>query len=208
MSVLDLCTVADVTSYVPGYVSEALTDAVLARLVTSESESVIRESGRELKTFRDQPETRSFLLDTVAVNCRILHIGDLADAGDTDITVELLDANEANPVTVDRIDYRPLYRLRRQPTEVWEPITAIELLRGAGTLTIGRTILVTGNWGFPMVPSFIREATAKRVILRYVSDVASSGTTFADSIDNLNLAGLFASARDAVQTIGQKVLIR
>jgi hypothetical protein len=56
---------------------------------------------------------------------------------------------------------------------------------------------------------FIREATAKRVILRYVSDVASSGTDFADSIDNLNLAAMFASARDAIDTLrGAPVMLR
>lgn len=208
MSAIDLCTVDNIKTYVPGYETDADTDALLARLVTSESEEIMAECGREIIPFGDQPETRSFEISHRTARYRRLPVGDIASVGDTDIVVELLDANEANPVTVDRSAYRPLYRLKRQPRERWEPVTQLEFLRTAGNLVAGHTVLVTASYGFPTVPAFIREATAKRVILRYVSDVAASGTAFADAIDNLNLAGLFASARDAVALLRQGAFIR
>jgi hypothetical protein len=205
---IDLCTLAEVISYVPGYTPEDPTDQTLARLITSESEAILRESNREIVAAKDQPETRSFEIDATAARRRIIHIGDLSTTAGSDFTVELLDADEANPETVDNANVRGLYRSKRQQTERWEPVTALEFLRPAGPLPFGRTMLVTGVWGFPQVPQFIVEACAKRVILRYVSDVASTGTAFADAIDNLNLAGIFASSRDAVAKVAQQVMIR
>lgn len=204
----DLCTLDKVKSYVPAYRSEAATDALLADFITSESALIPSEAGREIIPFGAQPATRSFTITARDRSNGRLPIGDLASADDTDIVVELLDMNEANPVTVDRADYRPLYRLKRQAVEAWEPVTQIEFLRGAPALHVGRTVLVTGSWGFPAVPPFIREACAKRVILRYVSDVASRGTAFADAIDDLSLAGMFASSRDAIDRITIKAMIR
>lgn len=205
---IDLCTLADVTSYVPGYVSDDATDAVLARLITSESESIMRESNREIVPFADQPETRAFEIDAKACRRRIIHIGDLSTIEGSDFGLEILDRDEGNPETVDTDLVRALYRLARQPKERWEPVTALELLRAAPPLVAGRTVLVSGTWGFPTVPAFIVEACAKRVVLRYISDVAATGTAFADAIDNVNLAGLFASARDAVAKLAQQVMIR
>jgi hypothetical protein len=205
---IDLCTIDDVKSYVPGYASDDETDALLARLITSESEQVMTETGREIVPFAAQPQTRSFEIDETSSRTRQIEIGDLSGVEDSDFVVELLDSSEANPVTVDPSGCRPLYRLKRQPREQWEPVTRLEFLAAAGAVRPGRTVLVTGNWGFPAVPTFIREATAKRVILRYVTDVAASGTAFSDAIDNLNLAGLFASARDAVAQLNQGAMIR
>lgn len=209
---IDLCGFSDVTGYVPGYdpedESNETTNDLLARLITSESENIMRESGREIIPFGDQPATRSFEITPHAARAQRISVGDLSTINDSDFALELLDQNDANPATIDTASIRAIYFGRRQPIERWEPVTDLELKPGAVRLVAGRTVLVTGNWGWPIVPQFLVEATAKRVILRYLSDVAATGTAFSDAIDNANLAGLFASARDAVASVGRKVMIR
>lgn len=201
----DLCTLERVKSYVPAYRPNAATDAKLAELITSESDLIELETGREIIGYGDQPASRSFAFSLDDVNAGSIDVGDLASAGDTDITVELLAADETVLSTVARSKYRAVYGTRRQPRSPWEPITALEfpMPLGAPSLQVGQSILVTGNWGFPQIPTFIAEACAKRVILRYVTEVASSGDAFSEAAAELNLAGLFASARDAVDRIGR-----
>jgi hypothetical protein len=205
----DLCTIDDVLRYIPAYRSEELTDATFAALITSESEGIHDDTGREIIANGVQPGVRAFEITRDKARVRRVEIGDLASAGDTDITVELLATDDTIIATIARDQYRPLYQTKRQPKNPWEPITALSFPTALGgpRLAHGQTLLVTGNWGFPSVPSFIVEACAKRVILRYASDVASAGTQAAQAIAEINLAGIFASARDDVFRLNQGVFI-
>ncbi len=114
-------------------------------------------------------------------------------------------------LTVDHDQIIALYGMppsREYARETWEPVTALKF-RPTTRLGYRTTLKITGEWGFPTVPPFVREACAKRVILRYVSDVATAGTSLADSIDNINLAAMFASARDAIDVLrGAPVMAR
>lgn len=216
----DLCTLADVKNYVPGY-SSTESDPLLTTLITSESEAIHDETGRLILPFADQPETRAFPIRNHEHGHRWhrglgyhrhqrVEIDDLASAGDTDITVELIATDETTTTTINRPAYRPLYgHNRRQPKAAWEPVTALEFPTqlGAPLLVDGQTILVTGNFGFPSIPPFIVQACAKRVILRYASDAASAGTQLAAVIQDIHLAGLFASARDDVGRLQTGVYI-
>lgn len=209
MAVRDLCQLTDVLRYLPGYVSNETTDALFEALITSESEAIQDETGRLIIPWETQPETRSYELDRVDARTRRRRIDDLASAGDTDITVELVNADGTSVETLDRAEYRPLYGGRRNPRAPWEPVTALEFPAALGgpAFAEGQALLVTGNFGFPQVPEFIVEACAKRVVLRYASDVAAAGTQAAAAIAEINLAGLFASARDDVARIGGGVMI-
>lgn len=198
----DLCDINDVLGYVPGYPGgHTATDAKLAAFITAESQSIQDETGRLIIPFAAQPEARAYTITHDDVRRRRVDIDDLASCGDTDIVVELVGTDGVTIETIDRDTYRPLYESgARQQRASWEPVTAIEFPAGlsARSFADGQTLLVTGNFGFPEVPAFIREACAKRVILRYASDVAAAGTQLAAAITEINLAGLFASARDDV----------
>lgn len=205
----DLCAIADVCRYVPGYSPIEETDLTLAALITAESEAIHQETGRELIANGSQPATRDFTLSVVHCRTRKVEIGDLASAGDTDIVVETVTVDGATTTAIDREAFRALYDVgRRWQRFPWEPIVELEFpsARGAA-LTAGASLVVTGNFGFPTVPPFIVEACAKRVILRYASDVAQAGTQLANALAEINLAGLFASARDDVDRIKRKVMI-
>ncbi len=209
MSDRDLCTIADVLRYVPAYVANDVTDAQLVASITAESENIHDETGRLIIPWKTQPETRAYTIDKEHAHVGRVDIDDLASAGDTDINVELIGRDGGVVATVDRATYRPLYENRRQARAPWEPITALEFPPGLGRLRFvaGQTLLVTGNFGFPQVPPFIVEACAKRVILRYASDVAVAGTQLAAAIAEINLAGLFASSRDDIYRLKRMVMI-
>lgn len=211
MADTDLCTLEDVLGYVPGYTagSHAATDAKLAAFITSESQAIQDETGRIIIPHADQPETRAYTIDRNAARARRVDIDDLTTIFDTDLVVELLGADDIQVETIAREKYRPMFETQRQPRASWEPVTALDFPSGLGgpAFTAGQTLLVTGNFGFPEVPAFIREACAKRVILRYASDVAAGGTQLAAAIAEINLAGLFASARDDVYRLRHGVMI-
>jgi len=192
----DLCTVADVTSYVPGYRADDTTDAKLQQLITSESDLIHEETAREIIGLSGH-DTRVF-----PILYRRVPIGDLTPPDDAtnnplEVTFLDIDGNELAEAT----GYTLLYRLARQPTQAWEPVTAIELQSIGGPF-----LQVTGTWGYPSVPPFVREKCAARVIMRYLSDVASVGTSFAEAAANINLGPLFASARDAIDLLQQPMI--
>jgi hypothetical protein len=207
----DLCTLADVTSYVPAYESNETTDAKLAQLVESESQLIHDETGREIIGKDEADATRTFEIGVVAARLRQIFVGDLNGLYSDVVTILNRDGSVAQVIDADAVV--PLYEGERSPTRDWEPITELYFPWGfAGSpilLAQWQVLEITGRWGFPEVPAFIREACAKRVILRYVSDVAAAGTSFADAVDqgNLNLAAMFESAQDALAQLRGRVVI-
>lgn len=200
----NLCEIDDVTGYVPAYESNERTDAKLEQLIEAESLLIASESGREI-VGPEGTATRTFELTATMVRRRTIAVGDLN--GLYDDVVTLLDQNGDTVKTIAADAVVPLYEGRRQPTRDWEPITELYLPRLVDDAPVliseWQVLELLGRWGFPEVPAFIREACAKRVILRYLSDVASAGTDFAQAVgeSDLNLAAMFESAQDAVDQL-------
>lgn len=191
----DLCTVADVQSYLPAYVSNAATDAKLQQLVTAESEQFQADANFELvATEPSQPAARVFTIFP-GWGQRV-HVGAIATSAG--LAVALLD-DEAVATSVDAADVTPFYGPLRQPRAAWHPITAVEIR--TPTLREGQLVRVTATWGYPAIPNFVREAVAATVILRYLSDVAETGTTLADALDNVNIRGLVVRRQDALAAL-------
>lgn len=208
--VRDLCTLADVISYVPGYVSNVVTDAKLQQLLSAESELIHDECGREIVAMGDQPTTRQFEISKNAVGLRQVDVGDLASMDGLEVSILNWDGTVNR--TIDLSAILALYEGDRQPTRGWEPVTALYFPWGRPQMPVfiaQQALELTGTFGFPSIPGFIREACAKRVILRYVSDVAHAGTDFAAAVDasNLNLAAMFESAQDAIGQLSGRVVL-
>jgi hypothetical protein len=210
----DLCTLADVLRYVPGYESDPETDLTLQELITSVSVDAYEEIGREFVS-RDEPgTTRVFPIEHYDVEERELSIGDATSIA----TVEIRDARGNVLQTVPDASYVLLPRSR----DAWQPITELEfpidvddpaqlaltrltagIYYDPGTWLTGRRaperlLHVTADWGFPQIPRNVRESVAKLVIVRYVTDVTAGGTAFTDALDNINIAGLFRSANESL----------
>jgi hypothetical protein len=196
----NLCTIDDVTSYVPGYRQDDATDAKLLQLIGSESSLVLSETNREIVARGTQPSTRIFDIEWLELETREVMIGDLAT---TDGLV--VDLHSWDGTFVQTVDPAAIVALPRDgEREEWEPYGSLHFppwFLNTPLLAHGYTFHITGAFGFPTIPTFVREAVAKRVILRYISDVATKGTSFAESIDDVNAAALFASARDAIARV-------
>lgn len=195
MAARDLCTRADVTSYAPGYISNATTDALIDRLITAISDEIHRNAGREFKAISPADSVRRFEIGPEHRRSRIVRIGDLS----TDPTaVKIVDYDQSTVVqTVTAANYVPLPRDR----EEWQSYTAIHLPPRsplAVSLATGHLLEVTGTWGFPSVPDDIREACAGIVLFRYVSDAAAAGTLLAESLEEVNVGVLYAAARGVI----------
>jgi hypothetical protein len=205
----DLCTLEDVVSYAPGYTigDDETLEGKLQQLITAQSDLICSDTGREIP---NAAAVDPRIYDTGRVNAYTgrVDIDDLTFLDDR-VTVELYDADGSLAEEIDVDTIIPLYGAARHTTNLWEPITALEFRtsRGAPSLFPGQELRITGTWGFPSIPTFIREACAARVVLRYVSDVAASGDQFSEAVSegNLNLAGLFASSADAIGQLQRPV---
>jgi hypothetical protein len=193
----DLCSIADVLSYVPGYRQNDATEAKLQQLIESESLLLQRDAGREIVAIAGA-NPRTFDLIPANIRRRSLPIGDAAAI----TKVELFDYDGTTSLGVIA---NALYVLEPRTRDEWRPYTRLRFPYRPSTSSLllapGRTLELTGTWGFPVVPAFVREACAKRVLLRYITDVATKGTALAEALDDVNAAALFASSRDALTAI-------
>lgn len=205
----DLCTLVDVTSYLPGYKADdpdnAGTNEKLQALITSQSQLIMLERGREIVAAGSQPATRHFLIDNRQAWRRIVDVGDLSTA--EGITVRLLAWDRTLSATITAESTIGLYGDREYQLEDWEPVTRLSfpLFLGGPIIIPGQWLEVTGTFGFPEIPAFVKEACAGRVILRYLSDVAQAGTALTDALQNVNLAGIFQASEDALHELDEVV---
>lgn len=175
----DLCRLADVVARVPGYNvgDDEQIDAVLAGLITQESRDFVETTHREILA-KNTVNPRVFEIDWIDVEDREVFIGDAAAV--TGVVLQLQDGTVMQTLASEAWVEDP----RPQEREDWEPITSLRFpTRVPNAALIAETMLVevTGTWGFPKIPDTVRRAVATLVIFRYVSDVASAGTAFADA---------------------------
>lgn len=193
MAYPDLCTLADVTAYAPGYDSDATTDALLTSLITAESVEILERTGRELLAIAPPVDPRSFDVDATLLAEQTLWIGDAAA-----VTAVVIKRNGATVATIASSDYVLLPRVKhawKPYTRIWFPPTATN----PALFLAGDVVQVTGTWGYPSIPAEIKQACAKLVIFDYMNDAASAGTAFAESLAEVNLGKLFRSATEVVE---------
>ena len=200
----DLCALDDVVGYAPGYdqadPGNADTNTKLSALIRSESVEIWRRTGREFVAIAPALDPRVFDVDCRLIDSRRLRIG--AAAAITAV-VQKRSGSTVQTFTLDSDAVR-LPRVR-QP---WEPYTHLWFpeLSGTPALFIEEdTIEITATWGYPDVPADIKEACAKLVVVRYITDVAAGGTAFADAVTangDINLGGLFRDAEDVIEGYG------
>lgn len=193
----DLCALSDVTRYAPGYDSTTDEDAddlndILLSLIAAESEDWHDITGREFVAVTGN-NTRLFDLATHHARSRRVRIGDCADvttvriltqAGDV---IETVAADDRVEWPRNRADYHPI-------TALWFPPASTT----PAAIASGRTLEVTGTWGFPSIPASVREAVAGMVLVRYVQAVAAGElpqTAFSDATVGISVGGLLAAAR-------------
>ncbi len=194
---LGLCELADVLAYARGYRSDDATDALLERLIQSQTVRIAKRTGREVKAISPAVNTRRFDIQPWHARTREVPIGDLSAAPSS---VKVISDDQATELeTVTSANYVTLPRVR----EAQEPITGLYFPSSspaAATLCAGYVLEVTGTWGFPSVPADLREACASLVVVEYASNPALAGTAFSEALEDVNLGALFASGRSVVDS--------
>ena len=187
-----LCQRPDVIRLVPGYSDDGNTDTVINDLIQAESQTWLTDCGREFVPIAAASSARQFDITVQDFLARKVFIGD-ANA------ITVVTVNDQNGTVSETVasPARVSWPRTRQP---WEPITAIyfpPLATSAATLTPGSVLEVTATWGFPAVPEDVRVAVAKMVLVRYVADVASSGSSLSDALNQqgFDVGMAFASAQ-------------
>lgn len=199
----DLCALADVTQLVPGYTTDTDTDALLAALITAESRVAHQRAGREFVTVASLT-TRQYDLANWNTTSRRVRVGDMTTV--TTVTVE--DQQGTTVETIAAANRVSLPRVR----EEWEPITDLWFPAGAAAppsyVGSGYVLEVVGVWGFPAIPADLVVATAKMVLVRYLSDAASAGTALSDALNDqgFDAGRAFASARDVIRSYSRPPL--
>ena len=207
MAVRDLCVLADVAKLVPGYTvgADAATDAPLGELITEQSRDAMESTGREFAAIEaSQPALRSFDIDETVMRRRKLFVGDLASAP---TLVALYDGQGNLVQTLTAASYVLLPRVREdwQPYSTvwfrWDASNAASLWAWGDWLWQGGLVCqITATWGFPTIPTTVKDAVARLVIVRYLNDVTDQGTQFADAADRVsfNVAGSIRQALSAL----------
>lgn len=196
----DLCVLTDVTALVPGYTAgdDTATDARLTALIAEASRDAMERTQREFTAIVNGTtplNPRSFDVDATIARRRRLMIGDCAAIASATIK----DGQGTTVQTVDLAGVVSDPRIR----EDWQPIGTLWFRPDAATpapLIPGYVVEISGTWGFPSIPTTIKEAVARLVVVRFLNDVAAVGTQFADAANRaeFNLAASIRVALDAL----------
>lgn len=192
-----LCAVEDVVRLVPGYESagDPATEDILVSLINAESTAAHNRYGREFVTIAGAT-TRKFDVTDDIQSSRVLPVGDMT----TVTTVTIKDINGTTLETVAAADRVSLPRVRQE----WEPITELwfpATTNAASNLAVGNVVEVVGVWGFPVIPEDLQTSVAKLVLIRYLADASSAGTSLADALNQqgFDSGSAFASAREVMR---------
>lgn len=192
-----LCTLDDVVGYAPGYDQDATenadTNAKLTSLIEAETVSIVEQTGFEFAAITPTLNPRRFDVDEQLIRTRRLTLG--AASAIASVSLYRNGSLVGAIAATDRIS-EPRIR------QAWKPITHLRFPNTSSSpvlLVLEDVVEVDATWGFPSVPADVKEACAKRVVVRYLTDVAAAGTAFADAVgEEINVGGLLASARETV----------
>jgi hypothetical protein len=191
-----LCTRADVIRLVPGYTDDPSTDGILDDLIQAESQTWHRDTAREFAAIAAGSSTRIFDVSVQAANTRTVRIGDANAIS----SVVIKDQAGTTIETVAGADRVSLGMRRNRTLQPWEPVSLLWFPVGstaAASLTAGHVVEVTGTWGFPAIPEDVRMSVARMSLVRYVADVAPTGTRLSEAVNEqgFDIAMAFASAQ-------------
>jgi hypothetical protein len=189
-----LCTLDDVRSFNSIEADDTSLDSEIERTISDITALIIADAdGREIIPPSVSESTRRFdLLDkhwTRTRGCWELPVGDLQTAP-SDVSIEsalgdVIQTAVANIVALPRVR-----------KESWQPITRIRLpwTSNAGYAYIQPNVIaVTGLWGFPEVPGFVRQACIVGVSLSLAKDVERFSETFGSEARGLVIPGALPS---------------
>lgn len=149
---LDLCTVADVRSARRDTV--ATFDVLIQSMITDASSLIMEYAGRRIRPLDGSPSARTF----EALGGPDLWIDDLSA---TPTGVQILDAaGDVQTTLVIADDVVAIPRNRHS----WEPIDRLRLRASAPRPARGQEVVVTGLWGWPSVPGFVRRLCVDAVV--------------------------------------------
>jgi len=194
-----LCSRADVIRLIPGYRDDPATDGILDDLIQAESQTWLRDTGREFVAIDPASSTRLFDVGLAEERTGIVWIGD----ANAITTVAFQDATGATLETVTAANYVTAGRTR-QP---WEPVRGLRFPSGSSspaTVAAGRVLAVTGTWGFPAVPNDVRMGVARMALVRYIADATPTGSALSDALNEqgFDVAMAFASAQAVKRSYG------
>lgn len=178
----DLCTLTDVYTLTPGYVEgdDTATDTTVAALITEQSRDAMERTGREFTAITGL-NPRSFDIDTNILRTRRIQIGDMASLN----SVTIKDAQGNTVETVDLAGVVTEPRIR----EDWQPISTLWFRSDAATpasLFLTYVAEISATWGFPSVPTTVKQAVARLTLVRYLNDVAAAGTQLAEAANRVD----------------------
>lgn len=175
-----LCTLEEAKEYAGEHIEDTTFDALFNRLIDDCSQAFYRYTRREFTPIAvpasgGDPLTRVFDLTEWEHRNRRLGIGDLADTDGLVVATTML-----NGMFIETVNPASIVALPRN-RDVWEPITELWFpwtARPIAQMPRHATMAVTGNWGFPQVPSDVRQLALTQVAIWFSRDVAKFSGTF------------------------------
>lgn len=140
-------------------------DIEIVSTINSVSELAHNEAEREFMRADSTSSAtiRLFPVDQLAYQNGFVQIGDLST---TPTLVRILAVDWATPVGTIT-DYATWPRIR----EPWAPVTALQFKQSTLRPMPGQLIEVTGVWGFPAIPAYLKDAVKDAVAERLDRDV-------------------------------------
>jgi hypothetical protein len=133
-------------------------DLMITRLINSVSSAVYELTSREFRVIGTNPQTRTFDVDAVALECGYLNVGDLTSFTQVQ-TIHYDWTTVLETISLSSIQALPLVRRAN------EPIRALRVnwfLAGTPWKEYYQ-VKVTGNFGFPSVPDDVKQAVMDTV---------------------------------------------
>lgn len=166
-----LCSLADAQAKAPAAASSSGGDPTeWANLVNAASDAFLNLCGREIRSEDVAATDRVFdarELVKIAGEAPELEIGDAATVS----TVTLVHEDASSELAAG---WTTLPRRRRY---AWDPLEAIQFAR-LQRFQVGDTITVRATWGFPAIPTDVREAVARTAASWFARDTRRYSEVF------------------------------
>lgn len=166
-----LAEVADVRQFLQKPTGDRDQDTAIANALAAASQLIHEHTGREIVCVGTNPVAR--LIEIGGYACtRDIPVGDLASAPTAVSTIDAYGDTVETLTVADDIVALPLVR------KPWQPITDLRIRPSAASLSETYLMSVTGTWGFPVIPSFVRQACVVTVGIWMRRDIQAFAATF------------------------------